>query len=131
MGNLLELTEMYLYRNKLTILPLTIGRLTKLQVLDVSDNHTTSPPVETVSLGTKAIISFFQHLLQARVKRRLDMPNLGLEAFPMEIEYMTYLTALVCICSHSRMLSELVGSRMHACTWSVSDQPCCLLCRCC
>ena len=33
-------------------------------------------------------------VLQARVKRRLDMPNLGLETFPMEIEYMTYLTAL-------------------------------------
>jgi Leucine-rich repeat (LRR) protein len=63
-GNLLELRQMHLYRNKLTILPLTIGRLTNLEVLDVSDNHTTSPPVETVALGTKAIISFFQHLLQ-------------------------------------------------------------------
>lgn len=93
-GSLMQLNTLILNRNKLTILPLTVGRLTNLTELDVTDNHTTSPPVETVALGTKAIISFFNYLLQARVTRRLDMPSLGMEAFPLEIEYLTYLTSL-------------------------------------
>ena len=85
-GELTNLTELYLPENRLTTLPPQIGKLrqlemldltgnqlsalppqmgdlTKLTNLDLSDNPLTSPLLEIVSQGVKAVLAYLREQL--------------------------------------------------------------------
>jgi small GTP-binding protein len=63
-GQLTNLTLLYLSSNQLSALPLEIGQLTNLKFLDIANNPLTSPPPEIVEQGTQAILTYLREQLQ-------------------------------------------------------------------
>ena len=65
MGQLTNLTRLFLDHNQLTSLPPQIGQLTNLAELDLDGNPLISPPPEIIEQGTQTVLAYLREPLEA------------------------------------------------------------------
>ena len=96
-GNLTNLTELYLRKNKLTSLPKELENLTKLKILDISSNNFSKEEVNKIKIiYAKSYLYYYleEALIIPKNVYNLDLSYKELTNLPTEIEKLTNLTYL-------------------------------------
>ncbi|MGJ3244491.1 MAG: COR domain-containing protein [Elainellaceae cyanobacterium] len=101
-GNLANLSRLYLYKNQLTSVPKELGNLAKLSVLSLSLNQLTSVPKELGNLAKLSRLDLSHSQLTSVPKElgnlpnlsRLDLPRNQLTSVPKELGNLAKLSQL-------------------------------------